>query len=210
MTGVGAGGGTVAGVMLTIVALACAVGGYVWHGRRSKQQQQQARDAVLGGGEVLEMVDNPLWGGGGRGAGAGAGADSDADGNARADTVDNGAHASIYDPPAWVPPAQEYPAYYSSVAAAPGNLAEYAAPNELGGNAVYGGVEAGDLAAAYASPNEGGSAVYARTGSDGSAAAYAPITNASGIYAPSGDVGMGNGAALYTNDAYSNVAGSIA
>eukprot|EP00729_Bicosta_minor_P001230 gene1230-15386_t len=151
MTGVGAGGGTVAGVMLTIVALACAVGGYVWHGRRSKQQQQQARDAVL-----------------------------------------------------------EYPAYYSSVAAAPGNLAEYAAPNELGGNAVYGGVEAGDLAAAYASPNEGGSAVYARTGSDGSAAAYAPITNASGIYAPSGDVGMGNGAALYTNDAYSNVAGSIA
>lgn len=147
---------------------------------------------------VIPMVDGGDGDGGGAnavagGAGAGAGA------------VDNDAHASIYDPPAWLPPAQESPAYYSSVAAAPGTQAAYA---ELGDSAVYSGVEVGDVAAAYASPNEGGSAVYAGTGSGGSAAAYTPITNASGMYAPSGDVGVGNGAALYTNDAYGNVPGS--
>lgn len=198
------GGGTAAAVVVVLLVLACAVGGYVWHGRRSKQQQQQARDAVLGGGEVLEMVDNPLWRGGGRDAGAVAVAGA----NAGAGAVDNDARASIYDPPAGLPPAQESPAYYSSVAAAPGTQAEYAAPNELGGSAVYSGVEAGDVAAAYASPNEGGSAVYAGAGSGESAAAYTRITNASGMYAPSGDVGVDNGAALYTNDAYGNVPGS--
>ena len=45
----------------------------------------------------------------------------------------------IYDPPAWIPPAHESPAYYSDAAAAPETVAEYAAPNELGGSAVYGG-----------------------------------------------------------------------
>ena len=50
--------------------------------------------------------------------------------------------------------------------------------------------------------------MYAGVGSGGSAAAYTPITNASGMYAPSGDAGVGNGAALYTNDAYGNVPGS--
>ena len=115
-----------------------------------------------------------------------------------------GGGASIYAPPAGLPPAHESPGYYSSVAAAPGTQAEYAAPNELGGS----GVEAGDEAVGYASLTKGASAVYAGAGTGGSAAAYAPITNASGMYAPSGDVGVGNDGALYTNDAYGNVPGS--
>lgn len=119
-----------------------------------------------------------------------------------------GGGASIYAPPAGLPPAHESPAYYSSVAAAPGTQAEYAAPNELGGSAVYSGVEAGDEAVGYASLTKGASAVYAGACTGGSAGAYAPITNASGMYAPSGDVGVGNDGALYTNDAYGNVPGS--
>ena len=101
--------------------------------------------------------------------------------------------SSIYDPPAWLPPEQESPGYYSSVAAAPGTAAEYAAPNELGGSAVYSGVEAGDVAAApgtaaeYAAPNElGGNAVYGGGGGGGGgggAAAYAsPNEGGSAVY----------------------------
>lgn len=63
------------------------------------------------------------------------------------------------------------------------------------------------MAAAYASPNEGGSAVYMEA-SLGTAAAYAPITNIGGMYAPSGGLEDAVDGALYTNDAYGNVAGS--
>ena len=229
------------------------------------------------------------------GASAGAGAPP------TAATRAGGGGASIYAPPAGLPPAHESPAYYSSVAAAPGTQAEYAAPNEPGGSAVYSGVEAGDEAVGYASLTKGASAVYAGAGTGGgggggggsaavvhdvydmptagaananptvvyaqysraagvhdaydmptadaananptvvyaqyssaavvhdaydmptadaananptvvyaqySSAAGAPITNASGMYAPSGAVGLDNDGALYTNDAYGNVPGS--
>lgn len=216
-------GGTTAAIVLAVVLL---VGVGVFWGRRQwlahnaeSNRREQALSELNGGGGI-EMVDNPLRRGGGRGAGAGGGVgtgavavadagDGDGDGDG---AVDNDAHAPIYDPPAGLPPAQASPAYYASVAAAPGTVAEYVAPNELGGSAVYSGAEAGDVAAAYASPNEGGSTVYARAGSGGSAAAYTPITNASSMYAPSGDVvstvGVSNDGALYTNDAYGNVPGS--
>ena len=211
-TKVGTNGGTVAGGMLTLVALACAVGGYVWHDHRSKQQQQQARDAVLGGGEVLEMVDNPLRGGGGARAGAGAGAgavDGAVDGASDGDGDDAGAGdgAPIYDPPAFVPPSQEFPTYYSDVsAAAPETAAEYAAPNALPSSAVYNsGQDGGAVDAAYTALDNGG-AVYG-----GRAVVYAIPSEHGGasLYAATGmDRGMDDDGALYTNDAYGNVAGN--
>lgn len=173
-------------VVLLLVGVGIFLGRRQWLAHNAESSRREQAILELNGGGGIEMVDNPL----------------------RRVAVDNDAHAPIYDPPAGLPPARHSPAYYSSVAAAPGTQAEYAAPNELGGSAVYGGVEAGDVAAAYASPNEDASAMYAGAGSVGVAAAYAPITNASSMYAPSGDAGLGNGAALYTNDAYGNVPGS--
>lgn len=218
----GGGGGTAAAVVITLLVLAGAIGVYVWYDRRSKQQQQQqqARDAVLGGGEVLEMIENPPRRAPDDSAGGGVAA------AVPAVPASAGGVAPIYAPPAWIPPAQDSPTYYSDVAAAPGTLAEYAAPNELGGSAVYGGGDGGGggghsaaayaspnegavyggggggRAAAYASPNEAGSAVYEEEGSG------APITNAGGMYASTGSVGGADDGAIYTNDAYGNVPGS--
>ena len=70
-----------AAVAVTLLVLAVVITGYVWHDRRSKQQQQQQqqqRDAVLGGGEVLEMIENPLRRGPGFGAAAAAAAETNA------------------------------------------------------------------------------------------------------------------------------------
>ena len=185
-----------AGVMLTLVALACAAGGYVWHDRQRKQRQQQARDAVLGGGEVLEMVDNPLRRGGGARAGAGA------DDGVGAGAGDGVVHEPIYAPPAFVPPLQEFPAYYSDVAE---TAPEYAAPNALTSRAVYSsGQDGGAVDATYTALDNGGAVygggavVYAIPSEDGGASLYA----ATGM-----DGGVDDGA-LYTNDAYGNVAGS--
>ena len=227
MTSKGGGGGPAAAVVVVLLVLAGAVGGYVWHDRRTKEQQQQqaARDAMLGGGEVLAMIENPLR----RGIGDGAAvAETEAPdylepvamrtgvaGAAAPPAAATGAgtrDSTIYAPPAWIQPAQESPTYYSDVAAAPGTVAEYAAPNERSGNyggggGGGGGGGSGGGAAAYASLIEGGSALYMGAGS-GTAAAYAPITNVSGVYAPSGGVGDASDGALYTNDAYGNVAGS--
>jgi hypothetical protein len=109
--------------------------------------------------------------------------------------------APIYAPPVWVPPAQEFPAYYSAVAAAPGAVEDYAAPNEGGDVYRAGG---GASAAMYASSTESG-AVYAEENA-GNAAAYAPITNAA-AYAPITNAGVmygGDDGTAYSNDAYGN------
>ena len=213
----GGGGGTAAAVVVTLLVLAGAIAGYVWHDRHSKQQQQQdTRDAVLGGGEVLEMIENPLRRRTGDGAaataseinapdflepvamGAGGAAAAGTLPAAAASADAGGGTSIIYAPPAWIPRAQESPAYYSNVAAAPRTAAEYAAPNDLGGHTVYvRGKGGSNGAAAYASPIEGRGPVYLEGGSD-TAAAYASITNGGGMDA------------LYTNDAYGNVAGSTA
>ena len=211
-----------AGVMVTILVLASVAGGYVWHNHQRKQQQQQARDAVLGGGEVLEMVDNPLRRGGGRTAGAGAGAGADTDANADAGAVTDGSdshgagagagagddhlHAPIYDPPACAPPLQEFPAYYSVVAAAePGTAAEYAEPNALTSSAVYNSVQdGGAVDAAYTALDNGG-VIYG-----GRRVVYAIPSEGGGapLYAATGMDGGVDDGALYTNDAYGNVVGS--
>ena len=218
-------------VTLLVLAAAVAVAGYIWYDRRSKRQQQQqqdTRDAVLGVGGLLEMIENPLR----RGAGDSAASAVGAAHSAAVTSVGAGraGRAPIYAPPAWVPPSQESPAYYSDVAAAPGTVAEYVALNELGGSAVYSGVEAGDVAAApgtvaeYAALNElGGHTVYGGAGGGvGGAAAYPSpaegrgsiyveaISGTAAAYAPTGGAGGADNGALYTNDAYGSVAGSTA
>ena len=62
----------------------------------------------------------------------------------------------LYAPPAWVPPPQEFPAYYSSVSGAPGAAAEYAEVKDHQGDAACSSVDNGDGASAshYAAPNE--------------------------------------------------------
>jgi hypothetical protein len=196
--------GTVVPVVIVLLCLVAA-GAAVLHYRKNGMSTAHAQAArELDGAQTVEMINNPMH--------------NNANSNDRDVVPSNGdgdavpaTNSPIYDPPAWVPPAQEFPAYYSGVAAAPGTVAEYAAPNELGGSAVYEGPGDGvDASAAlYASPTEGG-AVYAAGGA--AAYAYVPVLQTGEMYAASINTsGAGGGwddGAVYSNDAYGNVAGS--
>ena len=190
--------GTVVPVLLVLLCL-IAAGAAVLHYRKSRLSTARAEAArELDGAQAVEMINNPMH--------------NDANSNNHDVVASNddgdatpATSSPIYDPPACVPPAQDLPAYYSSVAAAPKATADYAAPNELGGSALYEGRGDGvdDSAAMYASPTEGG-AVYAA----GRADAYAPVMQTGKMYAPSVAGGGWDDAAVYSNDAYGNVAGS--
>jgi hypothetical protein len=55
------GGATAAGIVAAVLVLAVAIGGYTWHTSTKRQQRQQhARHAAVGGGVVVEMMENPL------------------------------------------------------------------------------------------------------------------------------------------------------
>jgi hypothetical protein len=64
--------------------------------------------------------------------------------------------SKLYAPPAWIPPPQQFPAYYSSVTGAPGAAAEYAEVKDHQGDGACISVDCGDGASAsgYAAPNE--------------------------------------------------------
>jgi hypothetical protein len=75
--------------------------------------------------------------------------------------------STLYAPPAWAPPPQHFPAYYSSVAGVSGSAADYATSNEVQGDAAYSSIDgdAGALVAGYASPTGvQGDAAYSEVG----------------------------------------------
>ena len=182
---------TVVPVVLVLLCIVVA-GVAVLHYRKNCVSRAHAAAAAreLEGAQTVEMINNPLH--------------SSADTNDVVNSIGDGVAATpsapatgsqIYDPPASVPPAQEFSAYYSSVV-------DYAALNELDSSAVYtnnndnntnnndddinttttmhgGGVDgAGASAAMYTSPTDR-CAVYVA----GGAAAYAPVMQTGAEYA---------------------------
>jgi hypothetical protein len=176
------GGGAAAGIVVTVLVLAAAIGGYIWYQSRTKQQQQRARDAVDkevgGGGEVVEMMENPLR------------------------TWIN----QEYAPPAVLPPAMIYYSEPKDPSTTTTAAAEYATGEE--GGAVYASAEAAPSGSASrvaldADMYVAGGAppvVQADAGTYVNTAAY--HDNGGGGSSATTD------AALYTTDPYATVPGS--